>query len=112
MEALRRDPAKKFQRFLELSQVLKGYSLFVTEGGYIGVVLGAATVGDSICVVDGSCVPLILRELVDTSKKAVPPSEARTHRLVGTAYVHGVMDGEISKAVERGEEKKDVIYLV
>lgn len=110
-EDIRRNTSKRFQKILELDQVLKGYCFFITEKGYMGVVLGPAHVGDSACIVDGSCVPLILRPSGSDVEKLESCLEQRPHILVGTAYVHGIMDGEILEAVERGEAKKAVIFL-
>jgi hypothetical protein len=111
-ESLQRAAANKIQTWLEWYQPLIGYCFFISKRGYMGVILGPAQVGDSVCVVDGSCTPLILRKLVSTPEKVVPVSEEGFRTLVATAYVHGIMDGEVSEAVKRGEEKKTLISLV
>jgi hypothetical protein len=80
------DPAVKQQGqvvgFSMLNRLLHR-SLFVTEKGYIG--LGPAKIqnGDMVCIIYGCSVPLILRAQNDH------------HILVGEAYVHGIMDGEV-----------------
>ncbi|KAL2883447.1 hypothetical protein SGCOL_001129 [Colletotrichum sp. CLE4] len=61
--------------------------LFETSGGFIGLGSECLQMNDSIWIVPGSRVPLIFR------KKG--PSH---HRLVGGAYVHGVMQGEAVKS--------------
>ncbi|KAL6835631.1 heterokaryon incompatibility domain-containing protein [Trichoderma sp. SZMC 28015] len=61
--------------------------LFSTTEGLMGVGSQSMKAGDSVWIVPGSRVPLLLR-----------PSEGRW-RLVGGAYVHGFMQGEAS---ERG----------
>lgn len=60
--------------------------LFVTEKGYVG--LGAASVqpGDKVFVFPGGLVPFVLRT-----------SAEGCYRLVGEAYVHGIMRGEALK---------------
>ena len=57
--------------------------LFVTEKGYIG--LGAISVqtGDKVFVFPGGLVPFVLRTSIEGC-----------YRLVGEAYVHGIMRGE------------------
>jgi hypothetical protein len=52
------------------------------QTGYAGLVPGSAKVGDAICLLDGGCVPFVLRKS-DTG-----------YRLVGECYIHGIMDGE------------------
>lgn len=56
----------------------------VTGKGCIGMVPRKARVGDLICILYGSAVPMVLRKM---------PSED-TYQLVGETYVHGIMDGE------------------
>ena len=60
--------------------------LFVTEKGYIG--LGAQSVqkGDKVFVFPGGIVPFVLRTSIEGY-----------YRLVGEAYVHGIMRGEALK---------------
>ena len=57
--------------------------LFVTKNGYIGLGSKSVQAGDNVFVFPGGMVPLILR-----------PSEQGIYRLVGEAYVHGIMNGE------------------
>ena len=56
-----------------------------TSQGYIGLGPGATEVGDSVAICKGSSVPLVLR----TTK------EPGDWRVVGDAYVHGAMNGEL-----------------
>ncbi|KAK5087247.1 hypothetical protein LTR70_007385 [Exophiala xenobiotica] len=56
----------------------------VTGKGCIGIVPRKALVGDLICILYGSTVPMVLRKM---------PSYD-SYQLVGEAYVHGIMDGE------------------
>ncbi|KAH6870797.1 heterokaryon incompatibility protein-domain-containing protein [Alternaria rosae] len=57
--------------------------LFLTGRRYLGVGSGSLLEQDSIWIVPGSRVPLILRQI-----------DIDTFRLVGGAYVHGFMQGE------------------
>jgi hypothetical protein len=71
-------------------------SIFViTKKGYMGLAEGQVEVGDKVFVVRGSSVPLVLRPVTKSSRKGVGNSTRYT--LVGRAYVHGIMDGEMWK---------------
>ena len=62
------------------------------ENGFLALLPGEAEVGDRIMLVKGGRVPLLLRR-----------DEEGLYRLVGEAYVHGIMDGEMfeeAKCVE------------
>jgi hypothetical protein len=64
--------------------------LFRTESGLLGTGPRSVQVGDSVWIVPGVKVPMILRK-----------GDRRNHfRIIGNAYVHGCMQGE---ALERGQ---------
>lgn len=77
-------------------RVCYGRRYFLTTGGYMGIGPTAMKVGDVVCVARGASVPLILRErrtfVGDGVIQAFNAHYER--RLVGEAYVHGIMDGE------------------
>lgn len=68
----------------------------ISENGLYCMIRMGAQEGDILAVLDGGKVPVILRpvdqERVDDSRYTV----------VGTAYVHGYMDGEAAAACEQG----------
>ncbi|KAI0861412.1 HET-domain-containing protein [Xylaria cubensis] len=72
---------------------------FLSEKGYIGLAPDNVNEGDMICVLAGGRLPLILRDASTTSK-----------RLVGDAYVHGIMDGEA--VAEVNEESFQTYKLI
>ncbi|KAK4121881.1 HET-domain-containing protein [Parathielavia appendiculata] len=74
-----------------LSQHLR---LFRTAEGYLGIGSECVEVGDSVWIVPGSCVPLLLRGVQHLELEQGQSSRDNRHRLVGGAYVHGVMEGE------------------
>lgn len=88
--------------FYDLSLACKGRSFFVTEDGHWGMGPWIMKAGDEVMILRGSRVPFILRQ----NGKDVPcvqESETSTkghrrviltYRIVGEAYVHGVMRGE------------------
>jgi Heterokaryon incompatibility protein (HET) len=62
----------------------RGRCFFITKGKAMGSGPAAAQVGDHVCILYGQPTPFILRRNSDQS----------TYRLIGEAYVNGVMDGE------------------
>lgn len=67
-------------------------SLFITNAGYIGLAPPSAQAGDMVILLSGGRVPFIIRE---------DGSESLEHHLiVGEAYVHGIMDGELLSSIE------------
>jgi hypothetical protein len=59
--------------------------MIITEKGYLGLPACAAKEGDRLTICKGSSVPLILRMAEHGDRGS----------LVGDAYVHGIMKGEI-----------------
>ena len=58
-----------------------------TEGGRLGFGVPDLRIGDVLCVLQGASMPLVLR-----------PAEKRgEHKIVGEAYVDGVMYGEVER---------------
>jgi hypothetical protein len=60
--------------------------------------------GDLVVVILGLTVPLIVR-------KAQTAVEA-TYTLVGTCYVHGIMDGELVKARQEASQTAEMFDIV
>ncbi|KAK5658483.1 hypothetical protein OQA88_1872 [Cercophora sp. LCS_1] len=67
----------------------------LTEGGRMALVPPLAVVGDVVCVGVGLEAPLILRKGKDMDGEVV-------YQLVGEAYVHGIMDGELAEEADDG----------
>jgi Heterokaryon incompatibility protein (HET) len=64
-------------------------SLFLTKSGRVGLGPSNVQVGDAIAILFGCSVPVVLRP---TQRE---PKQAESHyRIVGQAYVHGIMNGE------------------
>ncbi|KAF2816349.1 HET-domain-containing protein [Mytilinidion resinicola] len=67
--------------------------LFKTQMGFIGFGPGDTTVGDPVWVLSGGYTPFVLRAI----KQKEGPS---CYELVGSCYVHGIMDGEADAPTE------------
>ncbi|KAK8906249.1 hypothetical protein QC760_004846 [Botrytis cinerea] len=74
-----------------LEEAIRGRRLFITSKGHIGLGHQQVEKGDVLCVLSGSPVPHILRLHGDY------------WTVVGQCYSHGLMNGEIGKALECGE---------
>jgi hypothetical protein len=74
-----------------------GRRLFHTSKGYLGLGPALLQAGDLVCVLAGGAIPFVLRQDSRSS-----PSKRR-FKLVGEAYVHGIMHGEVARqcAVEK-----------
>ncbi|GAW17449.1 hypothetical protein ANO14919_069060 [Xylariales sp. No.14919] len=69
--------------------------LFISEGdGWIGLAPSDAIVGDRVVLLEGGRVPYIMRPVGSDSDAQA------SYRLIGAAYVHGVMDGSEWRADE------------
>jgi hypothetical protein len=73
---------------VELEDVLQHHAFFTTKNGRFGIGSPHLLQGDTIIVPVGSAIPYIGRRL--NSIKPTP-----RFKLVGEAYVHGIMDGEL-----------------
>jgi hypothetical protein len=97
-----------FHQFLAKS--LNEHVVFITKTGYIGLTLGSVKQDDRLYVVSGATVPLLLRDAGKTfTGWWAPINVGCWHTLVGGSYVHGVMDGEVTKMAEL---KNELLFLV
>ncbi|KAH8597552.1 heterokaryon incompatibility protein-domain-containing protein [Bisporella sp. PMI_857] len=87
--------------WLDMRFSCTGRSFAFTENGYY--ILGPAIMEseDLCCVIFGANVPFILRKT---------KMEGR-YKLVGEAYVHGIMGGETREMLENGRIQEDIITL-
>ena len=70
--------------FRRVQAVIWNRCLMRTRGGHLGIVRKDVRPGDSICIIHGCSVPVILREHQDHYGCKV----------LGECYVHSMMDGE------------------
>lgn len=91
----------KSHRMMERN--LKHWTFTVEANGLYCMIARGAQEGDVLAVLDGGKVPLILRPVDKDQSRLI---------VVGTAYVHGYMDGEALMAVEKGKLERRDIWLV
>ena len=70
---------------------------FLSAHGYAGLCPGRTQPGDIICIPLVAHVPYIIREVPD-----------RKYKLIGEAYVYGIMDGEF---VKQGSPQPEIFEL-
>jgi hypothetical protein len=68
---------------------IKGWRFVITKNGHCGIVPRKASVGDSVAIFSGGCVPFLLQKGED--------DELQKFRLVGECYIHDIMHGEATK---------------
>lgn len=86
------------QRFYE---VCKGRSFFSTRKGTFGLGPNRTKKGDLIVVLCGARTPFIMR------KSQLPGKRGSVYRLIGEAYIQGIMDGEVSE--ETAHSKSEML---
>jgi hypothetical protein len=89
-----------------INAVCNGRRFFTTSNGRLGVGPPRIEPGDIVCVFRGEPLPLILRP------DPTSVGDEEIFKLVGEAYVHGVMDGEIFHAEDEGEAVLERLFTV
>jgi hypothetical protein len=75
-----------------LNTVANNRRPFKSDKGHLGLAPESAEIGDIVCIFHGAVVPFVLR----------PEADGR-YRLLGEAYVHGIMDGEFMSTAHSTE---------
>jgi hypothetical protein len=83
------EPEEFHQRFYK---VCKGRTFFCTVKGGLGLGPSRTKRGNFVVIFHGGRTPFVIRK----SQSSCPDSQ--TYRIVGEAYVHGFMDGEVYNA--------------
>lgn len=85
-----------------LSYRLERRAFAVSEYGFFCLVPAQARVHDLIALVQGSELPFVLR-----------PSQGRVRfSIIGQAYVHGIMDGEVWSLVQDGSMPLEEVSII
>jgi len=77
---------------LSIHQALKNRCFFTTSSGYIGLGPRDTRCGDYVAIFLGGNMPFVVKD------------ESTHHSLVGEAYVHGIMDGELMMSLVELQE--------
>jgi hypothetical protein len=84
-----RKPAKTFEDLqTALRAALKMRRFAITKKGYFALVPRGVQAGDEIVIFDRACVPFVTR-------RKMRDAEENKFELLGEAYVHGIMKGEV-----------------
>ncbi|RYO89402.1 hypothetical protein DL766_010429 [Monosporascus sp. MC13-8B] len=73
-----------------------GRAFVITRNGYMAMVPPGSVPGDAVCLLYGLRTPYVVRlhSVGERGGDPMPEPETEGARLLGEAYVHGVMDGE------------------
>jgi hypothetical protein len=85
----------------EVSAFCLGRSLVITEKGYYGLAPRLTQPGDKCCLLLGADVPFILR----------PHGTETSFRLLGEAYVHGIMEGQVKGMLKQGALTEETLVI-
>ena len=91
---------------LRAASICQGRRLIITETGYMGLAPADTSIGDTICVIEGSQTPFMLYKAGTWHHDG---HEAADWHFVGDCYVHGIMDGEAWQDTEKVKPEQFVI---
>ncbi len=91
-----------------------GWTFCQTSKRYFARAQPDVTIGDAVVILHGSVVPMILRAVESPTSFASVPElrEKQAWRLVGPAYVHGILDGEALRSESLDRPSDTCVYLV
>jgi len=95
----------KTRFLLEAADRTLGRTAILTEDGNLGIASKKTETGDEIWIFMGARTPYVLRK----TDEMVGDRQAR--RLIGPAYIHGVMQGEAIDDLERGRYDLQTVAL-
>lgn len=96
--------ANIFNLSSDIKNGLVGWRFCVTSRGYMGMVPAHSEKGDKVSVLFGADVPLIMRQISETG--------GRHFRLIGAAYVYGIMHGEAMDELDKGNLQQQTFTLI
>jgi len=91
-------------------KVIQHNRFFLTERGLMGIGGSGVSIGDKIFVLRGGKLPFILRSVQDQrhGRECCHYLNNQRFHLIGTSYVHGIMDGE---SLKDGTGKEGKVHL-
>jgi hypothetical protein len=100
LEAIK-DRGDEERFWLDMSLACEGRSFLITQKGYYGLGPWIAEPGDKCFILLGGRVPFILRET----------NRFSYYKLVGEAYIHGAMRGELVGGPQRIQGTQETIFI-
>jgi hypothetical protein len=95
----------------QMAACMAAKRLCTTQRGRLGTVPPVARSGDALVVVPGCAMPLVLRRMCAAEGEDGDEGEAKW-RVLGEAYVHGIMRGEVASWLEEGKcQLQDVVLM-
>ncbi|RYP76572.1 hypothetical protein DL771_001641 [Monosporascus sp. 5C6A] len=91
------------QFVLDIQQSCQARSFVITQKGYVGLGPSITKAGDACSFIPGSRVPFVLRQSQGGDTR---------FRLVGEAYLHGLMRGEVFDLIGRDDLKEETIVIL
>lgn len=88
---------RSFRISRDLGKICDRWRFTVLNNGLYSMVPSKTEPGDIIAVLDGAKVPVTLRPVFVKEEEGLPTLK---YKFIGTAYVHGIMDGEANNWVE------------
>lgn len=98
-----------FRWWMESARI--GKVILTLDKGHFGLVVGTALAGDKIFFLNSSRVPWILRPDDTPSNTSTSGSQVDYHRMIGWAYVHGIMNGEAMPMIRSGEKPMMDVFI-
>ncbi|KAK4150013.1 hypothetical protein C8A00DRAFT_46489 [Chaetomidium leptoderma] len=93
------------QEFVDqVRRVIQSRCLFKTAGGWIGLCSDTCQVGDEVWLLEGGAVPYVLR-------RCGTQDEKERFVFCGECYVHGVMDGQLTREKRVEEQLQDIVIV-
>jgi hypothetical protein len=87
-------------------RTFRSKSLDAVGRHHIGLIPQNARVGDQICILYGCSVPVVLRQVT-------APDKSYYWKLVGDAYVHGIMNGEaIQQSSKKELQSREMVFEI
>jgi hypothetical protein len=96
--------------YMQIAHMMDCSRLFISATGYVGLCPSETRKGDAIFVPYGGHVPYIIRPKREERQTQQAVSEEQRWTLVGEAYVHGIMHGEL-KLANRTNETRTIWLL-
>jgi hypothetical protein len=95
------DPIAAEKYELEIAALMIHRRVIVTQTGLYGLGPSTAREGHLCCVIFGAKIPFIVKPIADSNEQ---------YELVGEAYIHGIMKGEVVKMCDDGKfQEQDII---